>query len=199
METLLESGLRGLSGKAMMDAGDGVPAGLLESHRRSVDESIELYDAFHGAGAGRVGYAFAPRFILSCSGDLLRETAAVAAERGAWVHTHAAEHADERRAVRDALGREDVAALADVGIEGPRAVLAHGVQLTAAEMRAIAAARTRVVHCPSANLKLGSGIADVVALRAAGVVVGLGADGAPCNNRMDPFTELRQAALLANA
>ena len=56
---------------------------------------------------------------------------------------------------------------------------------------------TRFVHCPSANLKLGSGIADVVLMREAGIVVGLGADGAPCNNRMDPFTELRQAALLA--
>ena len=61
----------------------------------------------------------------------------------------------------------------------------------------VARAGTRIVHCPSANLKLASGIADVVALRSAGVVVGLGADGAPCNNRLDAFTELRQAALLA--
>ncbi len=57
----------------------------------------------------------------------------------------------------------------------------------------------RVAHCPSANLKLASGIADVVAMRDAGMVVGIGPDGAPCNNRMDPWTELRSAALLAKA
>src|SRR5690606_15356934 len=83
------------------------------------------------------------------------------------------------------------------GIAGPHVVLAHGVQLTRAQMRRVAKAGTRVVHCPSANLKLASGIADVVAMREAGIVVGLGADGAPCNNRLDGWTELRQAALLA--
>ena len=61
----------------------------------------------------------------------------------------------------------------------------------------MAKAGTRVVHCPSANLKLASGIADIRAMRAAGMVVALGADGAPCNNWMDPWTELREAALLA--
>ena len=64
-------------------------------------------------------------------------------------------------------------------------------------MRGLALAKTRVVHCPSSNLKLGSGIAQVHALRAAGVVVGLGADGAPCNNNLDGWMEMRLAALLA--
>ncbi|MEZ4255850.1 MAG: amidohydrolase family protein [Polyangiales bacterium] len=95
------------------------------------------------------------------------------------------------------LGRDDLEALEAYGIAGPRAVMAHGVQLTAEEMRRVAERGTRIVHCPSANLKLASGIADVRALREAGVVVALGADGAPCNNRMDAWTELREAALLA--
>src|SRR5262249_56290715 len=77
------------------------------------------------------------------------------------------------------------------------AILAHGVQLTDDEAGRIAKEGTRVVHCPSANLKLGSGIARVAELDAFGVALALGADGAPCNNNLDPWTELRHAALLA--
>jgi 5-methylthioadenosine/S-adenosylhomocysteine deaminase len=197
-EAIAESGVRAFGGKAMMDTGAGVPRGLRESARDSLRESAALCARWHGAEGGRLGYAYAPRFILSCSERLLRATAEAAhAAPGVLLHSHAAEHAEERAAVRAALGRDDVAALASFGLAGPRTVLAHGVQLRPAELRAVARAGTRFTHCPSANLKLASGIADVVAMRRAGVLVGLGADGAPCNNRMDPFTELRQAALLA--
>jgi len=197
-EAIAASGMRAFSGKAMMDTGEGVPRGLRETTAQSLRESDRLRARWHGAEDGRIGYAYAPRFILSCSEALLRGAAEAAhATPGVLLHSHAAEHADERRAVREALGRDDVQALAAFGITGPRAVLAHGVQLRPAEMRRLARAGTRFTHCPSANLKLASGIADVVAMREAGMLVGLGADGAPCNNRMDPFTELRQAALLA--
>lgn len=189
-----ESGVRGLSGKAMMDAGRGVPKGLRETRKASVSESLALAERWTG---GRLGYAFAPRFILSCSEGLLREVAELALERGLRVHSHVAEHAGEREEVRAQLGMDDVDALASYGIAGAHVVLAHGVQLTRAQMKRMAKAGTRVVHCPSANMKLASGIADVVSMREAGVVVALGADGAPCNNRLDGWTELRQAALLA--
>ena len=66
-------------------------------------------------------------------------------------------------------------------------------------MRALRDVGAAVTHCPSSNLKLGSGVADVVALRGAGITVGLGADGAACNNRLDGFEEMRLAALLARA
>ncbi len=194
-----KSGIRGFSGKAMMDRGRGVPAGLKETTKESLEESERLFDAWHGEAAGRLGYAFAPRFILSCSEKLLRKTADLAVDREAIVHSHAAEHPDERRAVKKALGKDDIDLLADYGIRGPRTVLAHGVQLTFGQMRRAARHGTRFVHCPSANLKLSSGIAQVSRMRATGMVVGLGADGAPCNNRMDPFTELREAAVLAKA
>jgi 5-methylthioadenosine/S-adenosylhomocysteine deaminase len=196
-DALARSGLRALSGKAMMDTGDGVPKGLRETTIASLRESERLAKAWTGAADGRLGYAYCPRFILSCSEALLRGCAEAAAERGCVVHTHAAEQEEERNAVRALLGDDDIAVLARLGITGERAVLAHGVQLTPEEMRGLAAAKTRVVHCPSSNLKLGSGIAQVHALRAAGVVVGLGADGAPCNNNLDAWMEMRLAALLA--
>jgi len=197
MEACVRSGVRALSGKAMMDQGDGVPAGLRESTRESLEESERLANRWRSAAGGRVGYAWAPRFILSCSEALIRGAVERARAHGDLVHTHAAEHPEERAAVRRALGDDDVAVLARWGITGPRAILAHGVQLEDDEARRIAAAGTRVVHCPSANLKLGSGIARVADLDAMGVKLALGADGAPCNNNLDAWTELRHAALLA--
>ncbi len=198
MDACLRSGIRAVSGKAMMDVGDGVPKGLRESTRASLAESERLAKAWRGKG-GRIGYAYAPRFVLSCSEALVRGAVERAKGDGSLVHTHVAEHAAERKAVRAALGDEDVAVLRAWGVAGPRAVLAHGVQLTVAEAKVLAKEGTRIVHCPSANLKLGSGIARVAELDALGVQLGLGADGAPCNNNMDPWTELRHAALLAKA
>jgi 5-methylthioadenosine/S-adenosylhomocysteine deaminase len=188
-------GLRARSGKAMMDVGEGVPARLRETTKDSLAEAERQARAY--LRHPRIRVAFAPRFILSCSETLFRDTAALARDLEAIVHTHAAEHADERAAVRAILGDEDVAVLARWGVTGPRAVLAHCVQVTDDEARGFAAAGTRVVHCPSANLKLGSGIARVHELQQLGVVVGLGADGAPCNNNLDALVELRHAALLA--
>lgn len=198
-EVLEATGLRALSGKTMMDEGRGLPEGLRETTRASLAESERLHARWHGAAGGRLGYAFAPRFSLSCSDGLLADVAALAAERGALVHTHAAENLEERRLVRRAKGRSDVAHLERLGISGPRAVLAHGVHLTDAEMRRMGRLGTRVTHCPSANLKLGSGVARVPEMLAAGIEVGLGADGAPCNNNLDALREARLASLLAKA
>jgi cytosine/adenosine deaminase-related metal-dependent hydrolase len=211
LEACARSGIRAISGKAMMDLGSGVPKRLRESTRASLDESERLAKAWQAApggggkrgsradGNGRIGYAYAPRFILSCSEALMRGAVERAQGDGSLVHTHVAEHAAEREAVRAALGGEDVAVLRGWGVTGPRAVLAHGVQLTVEEAKELARDGTRIVHCPSANLKLGSGIAPVAELDALGVQLALGADGAPCNNNMDPWTELRHAALLAKA
>ncbi len=190
-------GLRARSGPALMDLGEGVPKRLA----RSVKENLSALEALEKAYRKhpRVRAVASPRFILSCSERLIREGASLARDRGMLQHTHAAEHADERAAVRKLLGADDIELLARFGVTGPSAVLAHGVQLDDEEAKSLAAAGTRVVHCPSANLKLGSGIARVHDLQRLGVIVGLGADGAPCNNNLDALTELRHAALLAKA
>jgi len=197
LDACARSGMRARSGKAMMDTGDGVPAGLREATRASLDESERLAREWRGAASGRVGYAWSPRFVLSCSEGLVRGAVERAREKGEIVSTHAAEHADERAAVRRAFGEDDVSVLRRWGVTGRQAILAHGVHLSDDEARSLASEGTRVVHCPSANLKLGSGIARVADLDRFGVALALGADGAPCNNNLDPWTELRHAALLA--
>jgi len=193
------SGLRAFSGKAMMDDGVGVPKGLRETTKTSLAESDALHARWHGKAEGRLSYAYAPRFILSCTEKLFRGVVERANENGALLHSHAAEHPGEREAVRKLLGQDDVDILTSYGFCGPRAVLAHGVQLTNAQAKRAAKDGTRFVHCPSANLKLGSGIARVHDLLGFGVTMGLGADGAPCNNNLDALTELRHAALLAKS
>jgi 5-methylthioadenosine/S-adenosylhomocysteine deaminase len=189
------AGIRVFGGKTMMDAGG--PKGLRETTKASLAESDRLRASWSGRANGRLAYAYAPRFILSCSEALFRGTVERASDGKALLHSHVAEHPDERTAVRKVLGDDDIAVLRRWGFKGKHTLLAHGVQLTDAEIDAVAADGTRIVHCPNANLKLGSGIARVDELRKRGVEVAIGADGAPCNNNLDPWMELRHAALLA--
>jgi 5-methylthioadenosine/S-adenosylhomocysteine deaminase len=195
------AGIRTFGGKTMMDAGSGVPRGLRETTAASLRESDRLRKTWSGKGDGRLRYAYAPRFILSCTEALFRGTVERSRDRSfrepALLHSHVAEHPDERIAIKKALGEDDIAILRRWGFKGERTLLAHGVQLRDDEIARVARDGTRIVHCPSANLKLGSGIARVHDLRERGVVVALGADGAPCNNNLDPWVELRHAALLA--
>ena len=187
-----EAGVRVTSGRALMDLDN--PAGLSMETEANLNGASDEADRWHNRG--RLRYAFSPRFVPSCSEGLLREVAQEARRRGSLIHSHASEHAEEARVVRERTGRDNVQYLHDLGLSGPDTCLAHCVQLSATEMALLAETGTRVLHCPSANMKLGSGIAPVVELLEAGVTVALGADGAPCNNRLDMFTEMRQAGLL---
>ena len=191
------AGIRVFGGKTMMDAGDDVPRGLKETTKGSLKEADRLRESWAAKKNDRIGYAYAPRFILSCTEELFRSVAERSRATGALLHSHVAEHPDERAAVRRALGDEDLAILRKWGFHGDKTLLAHGVQLTDDEADLVARDKTRIVHCPSANLKLGSGIARVHELDQRGVQLAIGADGAPCNNNLDPWTELRHAALLA--
>ncbi|MFN7130586.1 MAG: amidohydrolase family protein, partial [Myxococcales bacterium] len=99
-EAAAASGIRMLGGKAMMDAGEGVPKRLKETTRASVDESLALARAWHGSHGGRLTYAFCPRFVLSCTEELMREVARVRRSIGARIHTHASENPKECQVVR---------------------------------------------------------------------------------------------------
>jgi 5-methylthioadenosine/S-adenosylhomocysteine deaminase len=191
-----ESGFRATVGKCMMDKGEGVPAELNEGTANSISESLELIANWHGRGDGRIRCCFAPRFAISCTRELLTEVARLATERDVMIHTHASENTTECEIVERESGRRNVLYLDSLGITGAHVVLAHCVHLDAAEMDTLSRTRTNVSHCPSSNLKLGSGIAPVAAMLESKVVVSLGADGAACNNRLDMFTEMRTAALL---
>jgi cytosine/adenosine deaminase-related metal-dependent hydrolase len=195
-ESARDCGIRLTGGKAMMDTGQGVPAGLRETTADSIAESLRLLHKWHGSEGGRLRYAFAPRFVLSCTERLLREVVEQAKQTGVRIHTHASENATECDVVREKTGADNVTWFYQLGLLGERTTLAHCVWLTAQEQRQIADTHTSVCHCPSANLKLASGFAKIPDLLRDGVNVALGADGAPCNNNLDIFTEMRLAALI---
>jgi 5-methylthioadenosine/S-adenosylhomocysteine deaminase len=196
-EELIGSGIRARFGQTMMDGGDGVPNALRETTEASLDASARLAKTWDGAGDGRIGYAYAPRFALSCTRELLEAVADITTRLGLTIHTHSNENIAERTLIEGATGQAPTAYLDSVGLVNERSVIAHGVNLDARELAILADRGAAVTHCPSSNLKLGSGIADVRALRDRGITVGIGADGAACNNRLDGFDELRLAALLA--
>jgi cytosine/adenosine deaminase-related metal-dependent hydrolase len=197
LEGIRDSGLRAVAGKCLMDGGEGLPARLAEATDATLAETEALGQWFDGAAGGRLSYVLNPRFILSGSDALWRGIRELAERRGWPVHTHALEQREEVEAVRALKGaRDEVEYFEDQGILDRDLRIAHGVQLTGEHLRRVGGRRFSVVHCPSSNLKLGSGIADVVAIRRAGVPVGIGADGAPCGNDLDPFFQLRLAALL---
>jgi 5-methylthioadenosine/S-adenosylhomocysteine deaminase len=164
--------------------------------REALDESLALHKRWHGAGDGRILTALAPRFALSCSPALLEATAALSAEHKLLVHTHASEQREEIAIVRAQTGMDNVAYLASLGLASERLCAAHCVWVTDGEQALMAERDVRVLHCPGSNLKLGSGVAPVPELRARGVSVSLGADGAACNNTLDMFHEMRLAATL---
>ena len=194
-EALATIGLRATAGKCLMDS-PASPAALREPTDRALQEAADLCARWHGAAGGRLRYCYAPRFAPSCTGPLLRAVSDLAERDGVVVHTHAAETPVELQLVKRETGRDEIAYLDSVGIAGPHATLAHCVWVDQEAIRRLARQRTNVVHCPSSNLKLGSGIAPIPEMLAAGCRVGLGADGAPCNNRLDGFAEMRLAALI---
>jgi len=191
-------GIRCLTGKTHMDAGDGVPQGLLEDTDRSLAEAEELGRRWHGAAGGRLGYAVAPRFALSCTRELMERCAELARQHGWLLQSHASENRTEVAEVGRQTGMGNIEYLHTVGLTGPDVILAHGVHLNNADRRLLAATGTGICHCPGANLKLASGIADVPEMLRSGITVGLGADGPPCNNRLSVFHEMAMAGTLHN-
>jgi len=196
-EAVAESGMRATIGKCMMDFDAQVPPRLQEETQRSIDESLAIRKRWHGAQQGRLQAAFAPRFAVSCSRGLLEAVAGLSDQHQSLVHTHAAESRDEIAIVKQMSGGlSNLEYLASVHLASPRLCAAHCVWVDDRDQKLLEERDVKVMHCPGSNLKLGSGVAPVVEMRARGITVSLGADGAACNNRLDMFEEMRLAAIL---
>ena len=198
-EEALRLGIRYVGGKSIMDHGQGFPANLRESADDAMAESLELCSTWHGADDGRLRYAFSPSMVMCCSDNLLERAAEAARERGVLIHTHTAESGDEVTVVRDRTGHAPVEHLHALGVTGSTTVLAHVIWVSMVERRMLQERRTKVVHCPSANLQLGSGVARIPDLLRDGLLVGLGAASAAYSDSLDGFAEMRIAALIHNA
>jgi 5-methylthioadenosine/S-adenosylhomocysteine deaminase len=188
VDILRRSGIRAFAGNSLMDTG---PASLAREPGWLREECARV----SAACGDLVGYAFAPRFAPGCS-DAVWEMARE--HPGAVLTTHCSESPDELRHPSIEAEGGNVRFLDRRGFLGPRTILAHMVHPCDGELEILAGTGTAVAHCPWANLRLGSGIADVPALAGAGVPVFPASDGAACNNRLDPAGDARLAMGLAD-
>lgn len=193
---IAESGIRALSGKVMMDHGTEVPLALQEKTTDSLEESVRLLEEWNGAANGRIQYAFCPRFVVSCTEELLVAVRDLAEHYKVMIHTHASENETEIALVEAERGMRNVVYLDHIGLARPNLILAHSIWLSGEEKRIIRERGVKVTHCPGSNLKLASGLAQVPELLASGIPVGIGADGAACNNNLDMFQEMRLTAFI---
>jgi len=190
-----EMGIRGLLGKVLMDQRS--PDGLLEETQQALDDTERLIEKYHGSFEDRIRYAVTPRFAVSCTEACLRGCRELAdSYDGVRIHTHASENRGEIETVEADTGMRNIHWLDEVGLTGEDVVLAHCVWTDDSERELLADTGTHVTHCPSSNMKLASGIAPVVDYLDRGINVALGNDGPPCNNTLDPFTEMKQASTL---
>ncbi len=193
MEAVAETGIMGIVCHCLMDESSGydpmaVPIG---DGLAAIDE-LRAHWGDHDLL--RVGVA--PRFALSCTAANMRAAADYAREHGLMLHTHSSEQIEEVELVKEQTGMYNIEYLHSVGLSGPDVGLAHCVHTQPHERDLMVEMDTRVLHCPSANLKLGSGVAPIPEYLELGLAVTLGGDGTPCNNRLDAFMEMREAGLM---
>ena len=194
-------GIRAVVGKVMMDrvTYDPTidPTTILD---RSLRESADLIARWHGRDDDRLRYAVTPRFAVSCTAELLRESAALAASTGAYWQTHLSEDRGEieevARLFPEAIDYVDVYDRA--GGLGERTVLAHAVHLSDRELARLVETGTRVAHCPASNLFLASGVMPLGRYLEAGLSIGLGSD-VSAGPDLSIFTAMRVGAYAKNA
>jgi cytosine/adenosine deaminase-related metal-dependent hydrolase len=127
---------------------------------------------------------------------LLRETAVLARKYGVRLHTHLAETDDETKYCLREFHKRPLEFMEELGWTGPDVWFAHGIHFNDAELDKLSASGCSVAHCPSSNMRLGSGAARVPEMIKRGVGVGLAVDGSASNDSSDMLGELRQAMLL---
>lgn len=191
-DAAVEAGLRCRLGHGVITVGRDDE--VIEAELETAASIVAEHD---GRGDGRITTAVMPHAVNTVDPDTLARLADIARDNDVPVHIHCAETADDVETVRDRDGASPVETLAEAGVLDGPAFVAHGVHLDDSALEAMAATDTGIAHCPTANLKLASGIAPIEAAVTAGVPVGIGTDGPASNNDLDMLEELRLAALLA--
>ena len=204
IEAAATVGLRFHPTRGAMSVGESAgglpPDALVEREADILDDCIRVIDAFHDASEGamvRIGVA--PCSPFSVSRELMRDAAALAADKSVRLHTHLAENAEDVAFSLENFGCRPGAYAESVGWLGEHVWHAHCVALDADEIDLFARTRTGIAHCPSSNCRLGSGIAPLRAMLDAGVAVGLGVDGSASNDSGSLLPEARQAMLMQRA
>jgi 8-oxoguanine deaminase len=173
------------------------PDSVVQSEAQILKDSRRVLETYHdNSELSMAKIILAPCSPFSVSLDLMKETAALARSYGARLHTHLAETRDEDDYCSKHYGKRPLALMEECDFLGPDVFYAHGIYFDDRELARLAETGTGVAHCPSSNMRLGSGIARVKEMRALGVPVGLAVDGSASNDSSDFVAEMRQALLL---
>jgi 5-methylthioadenosine/S-adenosylhomocysteine deaminase len=194
-EAALDAGIRCVLTPGVFDVPGAGPAGSWQAH---LAEACRVFDTMDGR-QGRLHVGFGPHAAYSVPPEGLEAVAAAARERQALLQIHLSETTAECAVVLERHGMSAPALLASLGVFDGRVLAAHAVWLDEQDLALLAEHDVAVAHCPGSNGKLGSGVAPLVALRAAGIRVGLGTDGPASNDDLDVWDEMRLAALFARA
>lgn len=195
-------GLRLHASRGSMSLGESKgglpPDSVVDSEEAILKDSQRLIETYHDGEAGSmVQIVLAPCSPFSVTGDLMRQSAALAREYGVQLHTHLAETKDEEDFCLEKFGHRPVAYMQAVDWIGSDVWFAHSVHVNRDEMALYARTGCGVAHCPSSNMRLASGIAPIMDMLAMGVDIGIGVDGSASNDSSHLLAEARQAMLLA--
>ncbi|MGI4860685.1 MAG: 8-oxoguanine deaminase [Janthinobacterium lividum] len=173
------------------------PDSVVEQEAAILKDSQRVIETYHDKGRyAMLRVVVAPCSPFSVSRELMRDSALLAREYGVSMHTHLAENVSDVQYSRDKFRMSPAEYAEDLGWVGPDVWHAHCVQLDPAGIALFKRTGTGVAHCPCSNMRLGSGIAPIGAMRRAGVSVGLGVDGSASNDGAQMVGEARQALLL---
>lgn len=202
IEAAREVGLRLHASRGSMSLGESSgglpPDSVVDSETDILKDSQRLIETYHDPNPGSlVQIVLAPCSPFSVTGDLMRQSAALAREYGVHLHTHLAETKDEEDFCIEKFGHRPVAYMQEVNWIGEDVWFAHSVHVDDAEIKLYASSGCGVAHCPSSNMRLASGIAPIVKMLTSGVKVGLGVDGSASNDGSHLLGEARMAMLLA--
>jgi len=192
-------GIRAHIARGSMDLGSSKgglpPDSVVEELDAILSSTQSVYERLHDGD--RIVVTIAPCSPFSVTPELMSESAALARQLGIRLHTHLAETLDEEETCLARFGKRPFELLDDLGWIAPDVWIAHGIYFNDAEVARLGETSTGIAHCPSSNSRLGSGIARVVDLTAAGAPVGLGVDGVASNEIGTLFPEMRMALFLA--
>jgi cytosine/adenosine deaminase-related metal-dependent hydrolase len=194
-------GIRFIASRGSMSLGESAgglpPDDVVEDEVTILETTQDAVARHHQRGPGAMReVVIAPCSPFSVTEDLMAQSASLARELEVRLHTHLAETIDEEEFCLGRFQRRPVAYLEDVGWSGPDVWYAHAVHVAEDEVARMGQAGTGVAHCPTSNMRLGSGMAPVGRYLSAGVPVGLGVDGSASNDTSNMLAEVRQALLL---
>ena len=197
-----EIGVRLHASRGSMSLGESdgglPPDSVVDSEDSILRDSQRLIETYHDPAPGAMTrIVLAPCSPFSVTGDLMKQSAALARQYGVRLHTHLAETEDEQQFCLQKFGHRPVGYMQSVDWVGPDVWFAHAVYVNDEEIRVFARHDCGVAHCPTSNMRLASGIAPIREYLAAGVRVGLGVDGSASNDGSHLLAEARQALLLA--